>query len=72
MRFDYTAIPAEKISCYDAVPQAAAALDSVSGEEDHRAILRGGFQRRGAAGSGNKDALLPALCARAHIDEVCV
>ena len=34
MRFDYTAIPAEKISCYDAVPQAAAALAEDGGRED--------------------------------------
>ena len=34
MRFDYTAIPAEKIACYDAVPQAAAALAEDGGRED--------------------------------------
>ena len=33
MRFDYTDIPAEKIACYDTVPQAAEALKTEGGEE---------------------------------------
>ena len=33
MRFDYTDIPAERIACYDAVSQAARALEEDGGSE---------------------------------------
>ena len=33
MRFDYTRIPAERIACYDTVPQAAQALAEEAGDE---------------------------------------
>ena len=34
MRFDYTGLPAEKVVCYDTVPQAATALTEDGGDED--------------------------------------